>query len=475
MSRFLPNLILTVLCSSLITAPTFSQNLPEANPPSDSSPRHVILIIGDGMDDTQLTLARNYLTGAHGRLVVDKLPYHSSVQVLTLDEQNPKLPLYVADSANSATAIATGHATSRGRIATSAKRDRDLTTIAELAKKAGMATGIVTTASVTDATPAAFISHINLRGCQNPERMLTSTSLDKTIVGCQQDLKANGGAGSIAEQIADGDTDIVLGGGRKNFDKTAELGSTTLIEQAEANGFQVMTQPDQLKKINSEQKVLGLFDRRTMEVRLQGEEGRIAEAPKRKLKDWLSWSPNTATLPAPMKCEPNPEYGNTPSLPKMTQVALKHLQARGGDQGFFLMVESASIDKQSHRRNPCGQIGEVEQLNESVQAALNFAKANSNTLILVTADHGHAAQIIPNRSKHTGNGEYSATVRTFTPGRMVRLITPEGQIMAINYATNDDSSEDHTGTSVPLYSNLPLPAMVQQPELFQIMKRYLEQ
>ena len=75
-------------------------------------PPNVILIIGDGMDDVQVTIARNYLVGASGRLTLDSLPVRSTAQVLTVDEENPSLPVYVADSANSATSIATGIVTS---------------------------------------------------------------------------------------------------------------------------------------------------------------------------------------------------------------------------------------------------------------------------------------------------------------------------------------------------------------------------
>ena len=80
------------------------------------------------------------------------------------------------------------------------------------------------------------------------------------------------------------------------------------------------------------------------------------------------------TLPEPMHCEPNPAFANVPSLKQMTDAALRHL-AHDNDRGFFLMIESASIDKQSHERKPCGSIGEVEQLEEALASALAFAEA----------------------------------------------------------------------------------------------------
>ncbi len=89
-----------------------------------------------------------------------------------MDNNAPDKPVYVADSANSATALATGVTTSIGRIGTSAQSDKDLTTIIELAEDKGFKTGLVTTASITDATPAAFATHVSVRGCESSERMV---------------------------------------------------------------------------------------------------------------------------------------------------------------------------------------------------------------------------------------------------------------------------------------------------------------
>ena len=101
-------------------------------------PRQVILIIGDGMDEQQITIARNYLHGAAGALLLDRMPLRSAVQVQTVENTVAKKPVYVADSANTASTMATGTITSIGRISTSAGDDQDLTTIPELAAAAGL-------------------------------------------------------------------------------------------------------------------------------------------------------------------------------------------------------------------------------------------------------------------------------------------------------------------------------------------------
>jgi alkaline phosphatase len=147
-----------LLSTLLLSFPGHAQNPADASPDDAPLPRHVILIIGDGMDEQQITIARNYLQGATGRLLLDEMPLRGASQILTIEDKEDGKPVYVADSANTATSMATGQVTSRGRIATSAGSDKPIETIVELAEAAGYRTGIVSTASVTDATMRLFTS-----------------------------------------------------------------------------------------------------------------------------------------------------------------------------------------------------------------------------------------------------------------------------------------------------------------------------
>jgi alkaline phosphatase len=440
---------------------------------SSTKQRNVILIIGDGMDDQQITIARNYLKGAKGQLLLDTLPVRSSVQVLTVAEDSPEQAVYVAGSANSGTAIATGEITSRGRIATSAKTDKDISTIAEQAKQQGFSVGIVTTASVTDATPASFMSHISQRSCENSSMMVNAKIYGKAYANCSDDLISQGGLGSIAEQIAAAQFDVVLGGGQKHFAKPTEADSGSILAAAENNQYHVINTVSELSEIiqlPASKKILGLFSSKHLPTKWQGENGRVAEKAKSSLLNRLDWRIGEATLPEPMKCEANPSYIETPTLKQMTTTAIERLSKN--PKGFFLMVESASIDKQSHLRNPCGSIGELDQLEESIAVALEFAKSQPNTLILVTADHGQAAQLVPNGSLYSAGG-----VPIFSPGHVARLITNENSIMAINYATNDYPYEEHTGVNVPLFANGQghglIAPMIRQTDIYQLSKKYL--
>src|SRR5262249_22570869 len=154
---------------------------------------------GDGMGDSEITAARNYVVGAAGHLGMDALPLTGQLTTYAVQEGDPTLPEYVTDSAAAGTAWATGYKTSKRRISTTAGSDRDLTTILEIAREHGMRTGDVTTAELTDATPAVLASHVASRTCQGPADM----------TACPQDRRSAGGPGSIAEQLIAHDVDVL--------------------------------------------------------------------------------------------------------------------------------------------------------------------------------------------------------------------------------------------------------------------------
>ncbi len=452
---------MTKTATAMLVALLASQGCVSSSVAPRAAAPKVILIIGDGMDDQQITIARHYLVGEAGALALDGMPQRSAVRMQTVVEQNPSLPDYVPDSANTATSMATGIVTSAGRIATTAGTDRDAVTIMELAADAGIRTGIVTTSSVTDATPASFVAHVNWRLCEGPRSMVPRNQNNGLFnTNCSADLKANGGKGSISEQIAASRIDVVLGGGRQHFDQPAEGEATkTVADAAIENGFAIVHTASELAALPEAGRVLGLFSPNTMPVQWRGEGDAKAERVQR-----IDGRP---ALPDAFPCEPNPEFGSMPTLPTMARAALERLD--GGP--FMLMIESASIDKQSHLRRPCGQIGELGQLDDTLKVVLDYARAHPETLVLVTADHSHAAQLVPETSA-------LAALNAASPGYFARVRTPEGGLMGVGYATNDSSvQEDHTGADVPLFASGPgadeIPSSLRQPEIFGLLVRHL--
>lgn len=381
---------------------------------SDGDVRNVILFIGDGMGDSEITVARNYAEGAGGFFKgIDALPVTGQYTHYALDQETGK-PSYVTDSAASGTAWSTGVKTYNGAVGVDV-RGKPHKTLIELAKAAGLATGDVSTAELQDATPAVQVAHVAQRKCYGPKA---------TAEKCSADALENGGPGSITEQLLDTRPDVTLGGGAKTFAEVASAGDwkdKTLLDQATERGFVVVKNLDEMNAVteaNDGKPLLGLFADGNMPVRWKGPKathhGNIDQAA--------------------VTCEPNPERAaSIPTLAAMTAKAIDLLKANG--KGFFLQVEGASIDKQDHAANPCGQIGETVDLDEAVQVGLEFARANGNTLVIVTADHAHASQIIPNGVK--------------APGLTQALNTRDGTVMTVTYGNSEEADDqEHTGAQL---------------------------
>ena len=404
--------------------------------------KNVILLIGDGMGDSEITAARNYAEGAGGYFKgIDALPLTGQYTHYALNKKTGK-PDYVTDSAASATAWSTGVKTYNGALGVDI-HEKDHQTILELAKSAGLATGNVSTAELQDATPAALISHVTSRKCYGP-----SVTSEK----CPANALEKGGKGSITEQLLNARADVTLGGGAKTFAETTTAGEwqgKTLREQAQARGYQLVSDATTLAAItqaNQDKPLLGLFSEGNMPVRWEG--------PK------ATYHGNIDK--AAVTCTPNPKRDSSvPTLAQMTDKAISLLSSN--EKGFFLQVEGASIDKQDHAANPCGQIGETVDLDEAVQKALEFAKKEGNTLVIVTADHAHSSQIIPPETK--------------APGLTQALNTKDGAVMVMSYGNSEEESMEHTGTQLRIAAYGPHAANVvgltDQTDLYYTMKAAL--
>ena len=394
--------------------------------------KNVIMFLGDGMGDSEITIARNYAVGANGRLAMDTLPLTGEYTTYSVQQGSRTAPNYVTDSAASGTGWATGHKTYNGAISVDPVTGKALPTILELAQEKGFATGDITTAELTDATPAVQVSHVTDRSCEGPQDM----------AACPTNTIENGGRGSIAEQSVNHGFDVLLGGSTHDYGETVTAGrfaGLTVTQQAQVNGYQVVTDAAGMQAASAKAPVLGLFAEGNMDL----EYAPYVAAP---------YPANTT----PTACTANPAYPATePHLTQMTRKAIDLLQAKANrndnGKGFFLQVEGASIDKQDHAENVCGQIGETVEFDTSIRIALNYAKSHPDTLIVVTADHGHTSQII----------EYPQTATHHSPGAIATLLTADGQPMVVNYATNlDGQSQDHTGTEVRIAAQGPQAANV---------------
>ncbi|KAA0081059.1 alkaline phosphatase [Mycolicibacterium sp. P9-64] len=428
---------------------------------NSSGAKNVILLIGDGMGDSEITIARNYEKGAGGFFSgLDALPLTGQYTTYALRKDGK--PNYVTDSAASATAWTTGTKTYNGALGIDIK-GAPQKTILELAKDQGFATGDITTSEIQDATPASLFSHITERDCYGPK---------ETAEDCTKEALENGGPGSVTEQLLATKPDITMGGGAETFAQTAAGGDykgKTLEVQAKERGFQIVRTASELNaitKADQDAPLLGLFDDGNMPVRSTG--------PAAVRQGYLQ--------PAGT-CTANPERGaEVPELAAMTQKSIDLLSAsdKGKNKGFFLQVESASIDKRDHAADPCGQIGETVVFDEAVQKALEFAKKDGNTLVIATADHGHSSQIAEPYTEEDLRDIAEDTKQPIErvrdvmyPGLTRLLTTADGADMLVSYGTSADvgiEDQGHTGTQLRIAAYGPqaanVVALTDQSDLF---------
>jgi alkaline phosphatase len=366
-----------------------------------SDVKNVILFIGDGMGDSQIALARDYIYGAKGSFPgIDALPFTGAYTTFSV-HASTGLPDYTTDSAASATGWTTGVKSYDGAIAVD-RFGAPHQTLTEAAKAAGLATGVITTDEVQGATPAAELAHVTSRGCTGPAS------------------NPCGGL-SISEQILDTKADVVIGGGKGYFDQVITSGADagkSVTQAAADRGFNVVTTEAGLRAVtaaNQSQPLLALLSSGVMPTR------------------WVntpSYAGGSSAAPVTCQQQPNPRI----SLSEMTMKSVDLLKAN--PNGFFLQVEGASIDKQSHAFEPCGQIGETDDLDQAVKAALDYAKADGHTLVILTADHGHSSTI---------------SAGPVADVNSLALAGKDGTIYAsYNSGSSPTASQQHSGTQLRL-------------------------
>lgn len=373
------------LTGSAFTAQSALANDGRGSSQGHGKAKNVILLIGDGMGETHVDAARIRYYGAGDQLNMEKLPALGSVHTWAVERGSTK-PELVTDSASAATAWSSGVKTYNAAIGIGTD-GHIVPTIMEQAKTAGYRTGNVSTAEITDATPAAMFSHATLRGCQGP----TYTPASCETIDGQPYLP-------IAQQIARNNVaDVILGGGNSRFTPAdQQVMETNGYEVLGAFGGAVATKSELASVTGRDRRVIGLF--------------------------------NTGNLtPEVNKAKgfPTPEVQAEPTLPEMTGKALELLAGSkdANRRGFFLQVEGAQIDKRSHANDADQTLGETKAFDDAVAAAYAFAQRDRNTLVIVTADHECAGFNIIAKGSFT-NAEavappanQSGTSSTQTPAR----------------------------------------------------------
>lgn len=177
-----------------------------------------------------------------------------------------------------------------------------------------------------------------------------------------------------------GGPDVWFGGGAEQFYPNSDsYEGKDYYDAFSKAGYEISLNKTSLLELGNSSRALGIFCQSHFPV-------------------WLDRNVFTENLDS-FKNDPlgsdNPAL-DLPGLKDMTLKAIDILHTRGGDKGFFLMSEGASIDKQMHALDYDRALGDLLELDDTVRATIDHLKAIGeldNTLVLVTADHGHGFDV----------------------------------------------------------------------------------
>jgi alkaline phosphatase len=283
--------------------------------------------------------------------------------------QTHSLDTFLTDSANSASALYTGHKSTVNAMGVYADSSPDLfddpkvETIIELIQRIwGSAVGAVSTATIADATPAALTGH-------SRSRYAYGSLVDHALRGFTNYTWTE------RKPI-----DVLFGGGAEQFiPGSGSYQRKDYYEEFRKSGYSVSLNKTSLANASTTDKALGIFCTGNLPV-------------------WLDRN----IFPDYLKTLKNSPTGNgeaaldLPGLKEMTVKAVEILHKRGGDKGFFLMSEGASIDKQMHALDYDRALGDLLELDDTIRATIEKLKELGElekTLIVVTADHGHGFDV----------------------------------------------------------------------------------
>ena len=387
--------VVSSTANSSVTNSSVASSSAESSSSSSSvaAPKNVVFFLGDGMGITTLTAARIYGVGEDGELTIDTFPETAFIKTYSNDAQ-------VTDSAPSMAAYMTGvkmnnevismtpetkafdengdSYLSSGNSTCPTTNGQPVTTLLEIAKEAGLATGVVTTTRITHATPAVTYSHTCHRDAEN--------TIAAQLVPAGEGFNA---------KLGDG-IDVVLGGGRQFFQSTTAGGKRTdnrdLIAELKTQKYSYASNKAELDALDpvTATKIVGLFNSSHMNYDLV-----------------------RATT-------------NEPSLAEMTIKAIQVLKKNS--KGMFLMVEGGRIDHALHETTAIKALQDTIAFDNAIKAGIEEIKkidpTLANTLIVVTADHDHTL-VLNGYAARTGktsptNPGVLGLLRNYTDGSIAK-------------------------------------------------------
>jgi alkaline phosphatase len=308
-----------------------SQNKPEKH----TGKRNLVFMVSDGMGPASLSLTRSFRQYQNGLPIDDVLVLDQHFIGSSRTRSSNSL---VTDSAAGATAFSCGKKSYNGAISILPDHT-PCGTVLEAAKRAGYMTGLVVTTSLTDATPACFASHANIRS--------------------EEDLIAQQEVGHYPLGRV---VDLMFGGGRCHFLPNTTSGSCRADNQ-------------DITKLAQDEYGWNYIDNRQDFDDIKAG-GAAVKLPLLGL---------FADYNIPFEIDRRNMDDVYPSLEEMAQVALKALEAatQDSDKGFFLMIEGSRIDHAGHGNDPAAQVHEVMAYDRAFGSVVEFLEKSHVDGVLV--------------------------------------------------------------------------------------------
>jgi len=321
--------LLPALSAAAAEAPSASSSPAAAVAAPQAQSKNVIVLIGDGMGPAQVSAARDYSRHFLNKNHLELDAYYVGQATTYADrgeDGGVMVSGEVTDSASAGTAFATGHKTYNAGISVSNEDvSKPFASVIEASEKVGKSTGLVTTARITHATPAVYASHVRNRDNE---------------------------AAIASQYLNDQSVDVLFGGGKQFFLSKEEKGKRTdktIIPDFEAKGYKVVYDKQGLEALGTNDgKALGLFNSSHVDYVLDRDE-------------------------------------TVPSLADMSQKAIELLSQN--PNGFTMMIEGGRIDHAGHSNDFPALVQEALDFDAAVKVAMDFAKKDGNTSVVVTADH----------------------------------------------------------------------------------------
>ncbi|KAJ3413498.1 hypothetical protein HDV05_007881 [Chytridiales sp. JEL 0842] len=350
--------------------------------------KNVLLFVGDGMAPSMIAAARyavqrtrfGKFNNADGFLNMEKLGSIGKIATNGLDS-------IITDSANSAAAYTCGHkswANSLNVYADTTVNDQlddpKVETIAEIIRRErpGMCIGVVSTAQIHDATPAAMYAHTR-------SRSQDSIIVDQLLNGFIYYKQNSDGSWteSREERMSWGPPvrpDIILGGGGASFcNGNSQCRSLNRKDQYRAfsdAGYAILHDRNALNAYtNAARPLLGIFTKENLDTWYD----RVAQPSNLQGKNSSPFADGTAAL-------------NQPGLEDMTMKAIELMDKRCTD-GWFLLSEAASVDKAMHPMDYDRGLADLLELDRTVKRVVDYDKEKKDTAIFLTADHAQAFDV----------------------------------------------------------------------------------